>query len=110
MNMSKKKQRKLKIKNITIYVTREDIKKGVKSSLYKCPIARAIARKRIKSICSGMPLGFPYGKSDAAKYKRKEYEILSRAPNAAVDFMHKFDDEGKVKPFSFVMQLREVEY
>ena len=72
-----------------ITVTKEDIEKGQRDSVSRCPITRAFKRKtRQKNV-------------------RTEYaEIFVtdnyfKLPKRARKFIKDFDNNGKVKPFSF---------
>lgn len=79
-----------------IRVTRADIRKGVRDSYTKCPIARALKRHKIyfEEINEGMVI----------QNYHEDGEEDGRGidlPRRACNFISDFDAGNKVKPFTF---------
>ena len=87
---------------ITVKVTADDIKRGVRCVSHQCAVARAIKRVR--------PVG----------YKRAKVSVISMGislfgvnpsmhaeiPKRAQRFIHRFDTGKKVKPFKFTIKFK----
>lgn len=80
-----------------IDVTQEDIDQGTRGQCKLCPVALAISR------ASGFTAFVRFGVTLFDDY-RLEVE-RSGLPQAAVDFICKFDSELPVQPFSFDLPL-----
>ncbi len=80
-------------KLLKIKVTAKDIENGKRNDGARCPIARA-ARRVLKKVASvdGTVIEFKYDGNDYTD---------SILPKAASNFIARFDDKKKVKPFTF---------
>lgn len=81
---------------INIFVTKEDIKNGLKKSCECCPIARSVKRRLKQGV-----------KIEVGVTRLFLTELLYSAPLSinAREFLLNFDDEKKVKPFRFQLNL-----
>lgn len=80
-----------------ITVTQKDIDKGVVNNRL-CPIAIAISRKTKYA---------PYVmRSEVDVYVKNEWQYGVALPKSAMSFIKKFDDEKKVKPFTFKLTTK----
>lgn len=81
-----------------IQITSTDIKKGFPNVVDMCPIALAVRRKmKAHNVSVGGHVNF--------SIKRNNFR--AKLPKKAVNFIIRFDDGQKVKPFSFIMTVLE---
>lgn len=84
----------------TINVTRKDIADGVRSDCQKCPISKAINRV--------LNSGF---KAEVFLFETEFYDANENKidavlnPDPAREFIVRFDNKDKLKPFSFEMEI-----
>lgn len=88
------------MKKLTINVTAEDIRLGKKDQPASCAIARAAKRLGLKKVNVDNTLDF-------SKDGREWFAVL---PSKAKEFINRFDDGAKVKPFSFSVEVQEDTY
>ena len=81
-----------------IQVTKQDIKNGVPGQACKCPISLAISR------ASGMKKVFVEGPS----IPLHNYRYFGSKPDQIEQFIERFDEGDKVRPFNFELELTEV--
>jgi hypothetical protein len=86
-----------------IIVTQKDIDKGVKSSCYECPIARAFKRKVKNKIRYGFAVN-----SESIEHFTKDMWYIYALPKEAKKFIQRFDHDQPVKPFTFEAQKDKV--
>lgn len=87
-----------KAKDVTVSVTEQDIKKGIKGDPCKCPVARALKRAfHERNISAGA--GFMF----VGPPKRR---ISWRTPEDVTTFIERFDEELKVKPIEFSLPTK----
>jgi hypothetical protein len=90
-------------KTITVDVTEEDIKRGVRKSCSKCPIARAITRQ-----FTGLYI-VRVDRGDVTLFDAP-YRVCfwAELPSYVMDCINRFDEDGLMEPFSF--SLNDLEY
>lgn len=84
------------MKIITVRVTQDDIDRGVRGSTTDCPVARAL--------CRAVPNAFIRVWKDVAFVRIHRVEI----PPKVRRFIHDFDDYRAVKPFSFEIDIPDI--
>lgn len=89
--------KKVKIRKVTINVTKNDILSGKRGCMHRCPIAQAALRK-FKTVTV----------KDYIVLNRKQYAL----PDNAVTFIEAYDDSDdytrhQMEPFKFSLQIRE---
>lgn len=99
----------MKLQKIQIYVTQEDIDKGVKGEALLCPVARAIARRLHMSTSERWVAATWLGVS--LEDDRGVAESYHALPARVVEFMKKFDKRNTnrryLKPFRFIIEVPE---
>jgi hypothetical protein len=98
----------VKPKRITVNVTAHDIANGRKKDCYKCPVALALMRAleavndiKVKTVSVG---------NGAAQITLVYSDHMStyswpQLPDAAADFVWRFDNFRVVEPFSFELEI-----
>ena len=85
---------------ITIDVTQEDINKGIKTDVSRCPVAKALRRaiEDAKNVSVGNKLTF----------NLQGVLYYADVPLKILEFINKFDSEGKkaVKPTKAVVNFK----
>lgn len=82
-----------------IQVTADHIKHGLRGSCLSDPVALALTDAGF----GGVYVGF--GKIKAASYKMLKQYYEWPTPDAAMDFLFKFDNEEICQPFSFILEV-----
>ena len=78
--------------NLTVNVTKQDIKAGIRRNMRRCPIARAVRRtsRRRYVVVGGQHVDIG--------------GQLLRLPALARDFVRSFDDHQRVVPITFTLK------
>jgi len=84
------------MKSLKVRVTAKDIREGEREQKSLCPVAIAIAR---------VSQGQPFVYADFVKLYVEGGFYNVGLPQKVVDFIIRFDDASKVKPFSFTLEL-----
>jgi len=95
------------MKKLTISVTKRDIAEGVRMDCKRCPVARAIARRLVKSATVKVGGEISVGGLDVHFWDGKSsYTAL---PGSAISFVRRFDRGllWNVKPFTFKLEIPE---
>jgi hypothetical protein len=88
-------------KQATLNITAMDLRKGLRKSLFRCPIARS-ANRKFKGASSLVVTRH----SLAVRYPTDLCYTSYRLPKVAREFINTFDDQGSVTPFSFKLGSR----
>ncbi len=93
-NKTKKRRNPLRQVMVSVYVTSDDIDKGVQSSCWMCPVALALRRVLRKGELADVH-------HCNVTVRDQGYTMPKRARN----FVYMFDESCDVKPFKFRMPL-----
>jgi len=85
----------MKIKR-KIEVTTGNIRKGVASEVYHCPVALAIKRT--------LKIDNVYVAQDMTSFRFNDTEFDLSLPVRVINWIDRFDDRKEVKPFSFMLR------
>jgi hypothetical protein len=83
-----------------IIVTQKDIDKGLKSSCYECPIARAFKRE----VKNEIRYGFAVNADSIDHFTKDDKWYIYALPKEAKKFIRRFDHDQPVKPFTFEIE------
>lgn len=96
-------------KEITVRVTRKDIKNGQKGSQAACAVARAVRRAtgfRMTRVTSENVAVITRGEDKMPRSDGANVRYSAKLPIRAQNFVRNFDDGVKVKPFTFKVTLK----
>jgi hypothetical protein len=82
-------------------ITALDLRKGLRKSLFQCPIARS-ARRKFKGVSALVVTRYTL----AIRYPADLCYTRYRLPKVAREFINAFDDQFSVEPFSFTLGKR----
>lgn len=78
---------------VKVEVKAKHIKAGLPENFRFCPIALAVKDKGFQR---------PYVTVEVSAYDKEDNPVVASLPLKALNFIDKFDEGKKVKPFSFV--------
>jgi len=90
---------------ITIEVTKEDIKKGVKGEATSCAIARAAKRQGLRFVCVAADTK---GKDAVFAFKAKEKHYAGILPKSIAKWIDRFDAGDPVEPITVNVAVKEM--
>lgn len=83
------------MRTVTVSVTADDIRNGIREDCHWCPVARALTRT----------FGEPWVAQRDSLRQEVETARIVRSPRAVTDFIVNFDYRWPVAPFTFTLDI-----